>query len=81
MGMESPENAPWLMTPTATANALVVVGICLTPTLAHRSVEDTMRGFCDVLLRCGILGVIVVLWHKRSRSADVPMMAKQVRKR
>lgn len=69
------------MTPTATANALVVVGVCLIPTLVHRSVEDTMRVLCDVLLRCGILGVIVVLWHRRSQSVDVPIRAKQVRKR
>ncbi len=40
-----------------------------------------MRVLCEVLIRCGILGVIIVFWHRRSRVADVPVIAKQVRKR
>lgn len=40
-----------------------------------------MRVFCEVLIRCGILGVIIVFRHRRLRTADVPIIAKQVRKR
>jgi hypothetical protein len=42
MGMESPETAARLMTPTATAKAPVVVGVCLEPHAGLKNREVNM---------------------------------------
>ena len=42
MGMEFPETAARLMTPTATAKAPVVVGVCLAPHAGLRNREVNM---------------------------------------
>jgi hypothetical protein len=39
-----------------------------------------MRLLCEALIRCGILGAILVFWYKGSAPAAVPVAAKQVRK-